>query len=70
MLEFWWDIRLDIQSLEVFKANEKKNFKNYSYKDLTYHQHQLTQTCQLILEERFSTASLCSVLNGGVRPLL
>lgn len=27
-------------------------------------------TCQLIREERFSTASLCSVLTGGERPLL
>lgn len=27
-------------------------------------------TCQLIREERFSTASLCSVLTGGDRPLL
>lgn len=30
----------------------------------------LKHTCQLMREERFSTASLCSVLSGGVRPLL
>jgi len=40
--------------------------------DRTGNKNKLLQlhTCQLMREERFSTASLCSVLTGGERPLL